>query len=175
MTVLLATLLLMLAQVSATMESKTVIGPGNIDLRDGAEALLDGNGERGVRLTLRGLAVAGSPREERIAHANLCAGYLMIDKPETALEHCNWVLQRYDNHWRTYNNRALVYLRLGRHEEAEDDIRRGQQLRPNSTKLKVVKGLYMDATQPVEAKVEVDDRRDVANDDKTESGVDNNP
>jgi tetratricopeptide (TPR) repeat protein len=172
---LLATLVLTVAQVSATLESKTVIGPGNIDLHDGAEALLDGHGERGVRLTLRGLATADSAREEKIAHANLCAGFLMIDKPDTALEHCNWVLERYDNHWRTYNNRALVYLRLERYEEAEADIRQGQALRPNSTKLKIVKGLYMDVTEPVEARVEVDDRRDAASEAATDSGVDGRP
>ena len=64
-------------------------------------------------------------------------------------------------HWRTYNNRALVYLRLERFDEAEEDIQKGQALRPGSRNLKIVKGMYLDETQPVTPKIEVDERRNV--------------
>lgn len=141
-------------------ENKTVMGPSNIFLYDGANALMAGDGESGVRLTLQGLEHAQGLREKRIGHSNLCAGFLLINEPEQALEHCNWVLQRDSKHWRTYNNRALVYMRLERYTEAEEDIRKGQELRPNSRKLKIVKGMYLDETQPVTPNVEVDDRRD---------------
>lgn len=141
-------------------ENKTVMGPSNIYLYDGANALMAGDGESGVRLTLQGLEHAQGLREKRIGHSNLCAGFLLINEPEQALEHCNWVLQRDSTHWRTYNNRALVYMRLERYTEAEEDIRKGQELRPNSRKLKIVKGMYLDETQPVTPNVEVDDRRD---------------
>lgn len=140
-------------------EAKTVIGPSNIDLYDGGNALMAGDGEEGVRLTLRGLEKAHGERETKIAHSNLCAGYLLTDQPAQALVHCNWVLERDDRHWRTYNNRALVYMRLERFEEAEEDIRKGQELRPGSKNLKIVKGMYLDETKPVRAKIEVDDRR----------------
>lgn len=140
-------------------ESKTVLGPRNLDLYDGANALMAGNGKDGVRLTLRGLEVAQGAREERTGHANLCAGYLLVNEPEEALTHCNWVLERYETNWQTYNNRALVYMRLERFDEAEEDIRMGQEIRPNSRNLKIVKGMYLDETQPVSTKIEVDDRR----------------
>lgn len=153
------TLLLASSPATSTEQSKTVLGPGNIYLYDGANALMAHNGDEGVRLTLLGLQFAKSHREEKIAHSNLCAGFLLINQPETALEHCNWVIERDEGHWRTYNNRALVYMRLERFAESEEDIRKGQALRPNSEKLKIVKGMYLDETQPVTAKIEVDERR----------------
>jgi tetratricopeptide (TPR) repeat protein len=159
MNVALLAALVLLSQASTADQSKTVIGPRNIQLADGADALMAGDGEEGVRLTLLGLEAAHGSYEAKIAHANLCAGFLLIEQPQTALKHCNWVLERHESHWRTYNNRALVYLRLQRYQEAEDDIRKGQELRPNSRKLKIVKGLYLDETQPVTPKIEIDDRR----------------
>lgn len=156
----LALCLLLAAPTVLAEEPKTVLGPSNIYLYDGANALLAGDGERGVRLTLRGLELAQGFREEKTGHSNLCAGFLLINDPESALAHCDWVLERDSAHWRTYNNRALVYMRLKRFDEAEADIRKGQELRPNSKKLKIVKGMYLDETEPVTPKVEADDRRD---------------
>lgn len=140
-------------------ESKTVIGPSNIYLYDGANALLARNPEKGVPLTLKGLEFAHGQREVKIAHSNLCAGFLMLGQAETALVHCNWVLDIDPNHWRSYNNRALVYLKLERYEESEADIKRGQELNPRSEKLKDVKGLYLDEVEPVDENITIDDRR----------------
>lgn len=156
---------------SAGEETKTVLGPQNLYLYDGANALKAGNGEDGVRLTLLGLEIAQGAREEKIAHSNLCAGYVLIDQPKMALEHCNWVIERDPDHWRTYNNRALAYLRLERFAESEEDIRRGQELRPGSRKLKTVKGMLLDETQPVTPKIEIDERRR-AGDDATSKQTD---
>ena len=156
---LLLTLLLAGSPATPSEEAKTVIGPRNIDLYDGANALMAGDGEEGVRLTLRGLELAQGAREVFTAHSNLCAGYVLTNQPAQALVHCNWVLERDDRHWRTYNNRALVYMRLERYEEAEEDIRKGQELNPGSRNLKIVKGMYLDETKPVRTKIEVDDRR----------------
>ena len=148
-------------QVNAEEEAaaRTVLGPSNPDLYDGANALMAGDAEEGVRLTVRGLKTAQGQREEKVGHANLCAGFLLLGQADTALEHCNWVLQVDPYHWRTYNNRALVYLHLERFEESEADIRRGQELNPRSEKLKEVKGLYLDKVQPVDEKITIDDRR----------------
>lgn len=151
--------LLLASPAAMSDEAKTVIGPSNIDLHDGANALMAGDGEEGVRRTLRGLKLAQGARELKVAHSNLCAGYLLTNQPAQALVHCNWVLERDDRHWRTYNNRALVYMRLERYEDAEEDIRKGQELRPGSKNLKIVKGMYLDETKPVRTKIEVDDRR----------------
>ena len=153
--------LLASSPAQSTEESKTVIGPENIFIADGANALMAGDGEEGVRLTLIGLKRANSTHQRKIAHSNLCAGYLLLNQLETALKHCDWVLDLDPMHWRTYNNRALVYMRLERFEEAEEDIRKGQAIRPKSEKLKTVKGMYLDETQPVTPNIEVDERREI--------------
>jgi tetratricopeptide (TPR) repeat protein len=163
--VITAILLLTYSQLAAQDEAKTVIGPRNVMLADGANELLAGNSEEGVRLTLRGLEMAQGSRERKIAHANLCAGYTLMDKPLTALQHCNWVLERDPNHWRTYNNRALAYLRLNRFDESEADIARGQELSPKSTNLKIAKGMLLDETDPVTPTIEIDERRSAMDED----------
>lgn len=152
-------LLLAYSQLAAEGESKTVLGPRNVPLAEGADALIAGDGEKGVRLTLRGLDLAQGERERKVGHANLCAGYVMTDQPLTALQHCNWVLERYPEHWRTYNNRALAYLRLERFDESRADITRGQELSPGSRNLKIAKGMLLDETDPVTPNIEVDERR----------------
>jgi tetratricopeptide (TPR) repeat protein len=160
---LLAMTMLAAVQVYAdrAADSKTVIGPRNLYLYDGANALMAGDAEEGVTLTLRGLEVAHGLREKKIAHSNLCAGFLLLGQEETALQHCDWVLERDPYHWRSYNNRALVYLRLQRFEESEADIRKGQELNPRSEKLKEVKGMYLDEVEPVDEEITIDDRRNI--------------
>lgn len=171
--VLIAILLLSWSQVASQEPAKTLLGPRNVPLADGAEQLRSGDVENGVQLTLEGLKVAQGNREHKMAHSNLCAGYLLMDKPRTALEHCNEALAIDPNFWRAYNNRALVYLRLERFEESEADVARGQSLRPSSNKLKETKGLLLDETDPVVEKIEVDERRSVPEDgDETDDPVD---
>lgn len=148
-------------QVNADEEAaaSTVIGPRNPYLHEGANALMAGDAEEGVRLTMMGLKMAQGHREMKAGHSNLCAGFLLLGQAETALEHCNQALALDATHWRSYNNRALVYLYLERFDESEADIRRGQELNPRSEKLKEVKGLYLDKVEPVEENITIDDRR----------------
>jgi tetratricopeptide (TPR) repeat protein len=157
--------LVLVAQTDAIESPKTVIGPRNPWLAAGARAIEDGNAERGVELTELGLANAQGTFEQKAALSNLCAGYLMIDKPEKALEYCNRVLELDDDFWRAYNNRALVYLALGRYAESEADIKTGQALRPKSSKLRKTKAMFLDTVEPVEPVVEIDDRREHVEDD----------
>ena len=164
MRVLAGLLLLGCTQLAAQEESKTVIGPRNVALAEGAEALLARDGEEGVRLTLIGLGTAQGIRETRAALSNLCAGYLMIDQPQTALKYCDQALEQFRGFWRAYNNRALVYLRLGRFEDSDADIRRGQELRPGAETLKIAKGMLLDETDPVRSDVEIDERREALSD-----------
>ena len=139
---------------------KTVIGPRNPFLADGASALVSGDAERGVALTEKGLAIAQGAFEHKAALSNLCAGYLLVNKPKQALEACNQVLAEDPDFWRAYNNRALVYMELGRYAESEADIKRGQELRPKSKNLKLTKAQLLDATDPVVPTVEIGEEFD---------------
>ncbi len=116
---------LCLASLSAiAQQNTTVLGPSNPDLYNGANALLAGDAEEGVRLTLLGLKFERSGRDRLTGLANLCAGYIMLGQLETALTYCDQVLEQNDDYWRAYSNRALAYVKLGRFEEAEQDLQK---------------------------------------------------
>jgi len=140
--------------------NKTVIGPSNPDLKYGADALLAGDADEGVRLTLIGLNFATGVRERQTAKSNLCAGYLMLREYDTALAYCDEVLAENDEYWRAYSNRALVYVKIGRFEDAEQDLQRGEAIRPSSRTLKAVRRMLLDAASPVSPNIIIDDRRD---------------
>ena len=140
-------------------ESRTVIGPSSPDLAAGAEALLAGDAEEGVRLTLSGLKFTTRIRDRKTGMSNLCAGYVLLNDLDTALEYCNRVLEIDDKHWKAYSNRALVYVKMKRYEEAEADLQRGEALAPNSRTLRAVRAMLLDAIEPVAPNVVIDDRR----------------
>ena len=148
-----------LLPASWSEESKVVIGPRNPDLADGAQELLAGNAKDGVELTLRGLQVAHGKREKEAALSNLCAGYIMINDLDSALMYCNMLLQTNERHWRGLNNRALVYVLRKEYEKAEKDISIAQEVNPNARTVKVVRGMLLDKTQPVESNIIIDDRK----------------
>lgn len=137
----------------------TVIGPRNPDLKYGAEALLAGEAERGVELTLKGLEVAHGAREEEAALSNLCAGYIMLQKYGEALKYCDLLLARNDRNWRGYNNRAIVYINTEQYEKAHADLSKGEEINPNARTLRIARAMYLDAVEPVSAEVEIDDRQ----------------
>lgn len=137
---------------------KTVIGPRNPALAAGAEALLAGDAETGVRHTLQGLEAAVGEREHEAALSNLCAGYILLSQYQAALGYCDLLLARNDKNWRAYNNRAVVYIKLRQYAKAERDLAKGEALRPGAHTLKVARAMYMDAVHPVAPEIEVDDR-----------------
>lgn len=148
-----------------TQESKSVLGPTNLPLQDGANALKAGKAEEGVRLTLIGLQQAKDARERQAANSNLCAGYALLEQYQLALSYCNAVLEKNDRHWRSYSNRALIFVKLQRFEEAQQDLLRGEALRPHANSLKAVRRMYRDATDPVSPNIIIDDRRTAPDDD----------
>ena len=152
------------AAVVLAQSNKTVIGPTNPNLKYGADALLAGDADEGVRLTLLGLNFAQGVRERQTAKSNLCAGYLMLREYDTALAYCNEVLGENDEHWRAHSNRALIYVKIGRFEDAERDLEKGEAISPSSRKLKAVRRMLLDATSPVSPNIIIDDRRDPAKD-----------
>ena len=141
-------------------DNKTVLGPSNLALHDGAAALRAGDATEGVKLTLLGLSQAHDARERRTAKSNLCAGYALLEVYATALAYCDEVLEEDDKYWRAYSNRALVYIKLRRFDEAQQDLLKGEAIRPHSTTLKAVRKMYLDATDPVAPSVVIDDRQD---------------
>ena len=149
----------LLISASRSEESKVVIGPRNLDLAEGAQELMAGNAEDGVELTLRGLATAQGKREKDSALSNLCAGYIMLNDLDSAMTYCNQLLLSNDRHWRGYNNRALIYVMRKEFDKAEKDLVIGQELNPNARTLKVVKGMLLDATNPVAPNIIIDDRK----------------
>lgn len=141
-----------------------VIGPNNLQLFEGAQALIAGDGEEGVRLTLRGLKVAQGAREHETGLSNLCAGYLMLAQYKSALLYCDMLLARNDKNWRAYNNRAVIYIKTSQYDMAERDLTRGEALRPGAHTLKVARAMYLDAVSPVFPEIEVDDRQNRTDD-----------
>jgi len=144
---------------SLAQENKTVIGPTNEDLAAGADALLAGDGEEGVRRTLKGLDYAASTRERVAGMSNLCAGYAMLNQPEAGLPWCDQALELRPTHWRALSNRALIYIQLGRLEDAERDLSKAEELAPNARTVKIVRSMLLDITDPVAPLVVIDDRR----------------
>ena len=146
----------------------TVIGPRNVPLHLGAEALMAGDNEEGIRQTLRGLEIAHGRREEEAALSNLCAGYIKLGDYKEALRYCDILLTRNDKNWRGYNNRAVVHIMMKNYELAASDLDSGEALNPGARTLKVARAMYMDAVFPVRPEIEVDDREN-QNDEDAES------
>jgi len=136
----------------------TVIGERNPALSDGAQSLLAGDVEEGIRLTHQGLEAAFGRREEEAALSNLCAGYIMSEKYEQALIYCEMLIERNDKNWRAYNNRAVIYIKTKQWEKADQDLKKGEELNPGAHTMKVARALYMDAVHPVAPEIEIDDR-----------------
>ena len=143
-------------------DMKTVIGPKNPELASGADALLAGRVESGIRLTRIGLEKASGPRERQAAYSNLCAGYVMLRQFETAIGFCNRALEENDQNWRALSNRALARTELGEYELARADLERGEAIAPRSSKIKEVRAYVLDLTEPVSPTITIDDRREDA-------------
>ena len=146
-------------RMDSETQAKTVIGPRNLPLYDGAQKLLAGSDAEGVRLTHRGLQIAQGRREEEAALSNLCAGYIRLSLYDNALKYCELLLARNDRNWRGYNNRAVIYIQTKQWDKAEKDLIRGEELNPNARTLKIARSMYMDAVHPVAPEIEIDDRQ----------------
>jgi tetratricopeptide (TPR) repeat protein len=115
--------------------SKTVISQTNSLLSDGAAALEAGRIEEGIRLTLEGLKVTVTAREIAAGHSNACAGYVLLKQWTEALTQCNAALELDTSNWRTYNNRASIYVEKGLFDLAMRDLEAGLALAPGSATL----------------------------------------
>jgi len=116
-------------------QAATVIGQMNPLLTDGAELLEAGHYALGVRVTLQGLEQPSTPRDQAAGHSNVCAGYAALKRWAEALEHCNRALELDRSNWRTYNNRAAVFVGLKQYDLAMTDVNAGLELAPGSATL----------------------------------------
>jgi len=115
--------------------SKTVVGPTNSLLAEGAAALEAGRIEAGIQLTLEGLKVASTAQENAAGHSNACAGYVLLKRWAEALTQCNAALELDKSNWRTYNNRASIYVEKGLYDLAMRDLEAGLALAPGAPTL----------------------------------------
>jgi tetratricopeptide (TPR) repeat protein len=116
--------------------SKTVIGKSNPLLARGAEALESGRIAEGIQLTLEGLKVAATKQETAAGHSNACAGYVLQKQWADALVHCNAAIELDRSNWRTYNNRAGIYIAQGLFDLAMRDLEAGFALAPGAPMLR---------------------------------------
>ncbi len=123
------------AHAADPAQSATTIGPSNPALADGASALEAGRIEDGIRLTLDGLKAPADSADKAAGYSNLCAGYAMLKQWDEALTHCNTALALNKGNWRTFNNRAAIYVEKGQYELALADLRAGLEISPNSRTL----------------------------------------
>lgn len=112
--------------------SSTIIGLTNPLLSAGTDALEMGRYEEGVRLTLAGLEQPASTQDRAAGHSNICAGLAALKRFEEALEHCNQALELDRSNWRTYNNRAAVFVGLKQFDLAMTDVNTGLGIAPQS-------------------------------------------
>ena len=146
---------------------RTVLGPRNPDLAYGAEALLAGDIDKGIRLTRRGLDAAANTRERLAGLSNLCAGYLRRSERDTALAYCNEALELQPRFWRALVNRAVVNTELGRYDAADADLDLAEGIAPGNHSVRAARALWRDLSDPVVPIVVIDDRReDGQNDDE---------
>jgi tetratricopeptide (TPR) repeat protein len=115
--------------------SKTIVGQSNPLLADGAAALEAGRVEEGIRLTLEGLKAAVTVQENAAGHSNACAGYILLRQWAEALAQCNAALELDKSNWRTYNNRASIYVEKGLYDLAMHDLEAGLALAPGAATL----------------------------------------
>jgi tetratricopeptide (TPR) repeat protein len=107
-------------------------GPAARLLAAGAAALEAGRVEQGVALTLAGLDRATTHADAAAGHSNLCAGYAMLKRWGDALPHCNRAVELDPHNWRSFNNRAAVYVGRGEYELAMQDVNAGLAIAPDS-------------------------------------------
>src|SRR5262249_7244696 len=121
-----------MASAEEFMGSKTIIGQANSLLVEGAAALKEGRIEEGIRLTLEGLKAAATVQDNAAGHSNACAGYVMLKQWAEALVQCNAALALDSSNWRTYNNRAAIYIEQGLYELGLQDLQAGLALAPEA-------------------------------------------
>jgi tetratricopeptide (TPR) repeat protein len=123
-----------LAEAPPPSGSRTVLGH-NAMLADGSLALLNGQWEKGIGLTMMGLKDPVSNEDRAAGYANLCAAFIALKQYERAIENCDQSLAIADTNWRAWQNRAAANLQLGRIDDSLRDLERGLAINPDAQAL----------------------------------------
>lgn len=120
--------------------SRTVFGDGNSLLAAGANAILFGKYDEGIRLTRLGLRKSGTPPLERAAAlSNLCAALAAKRQPDQAIQYCNKALTLDSRNWRAYSNRSYAYWLKGMYSQAVFDVDAAAALAPNAAPVRKIR------------------------------------
>lgn len=130
-----ALLVVALQSGSVLAQTATILGDANPLLAEGSAALAAGRYEEGIRLSLAGLEQPNNTADEAAALSNICAGYAALRQWNKALPRCNRSLELDGGNWRTFNNRAAVFVGLELYELALADVNAGLAISPNSATL----------------------------------------
>lgn len=126
----------------AQTDSRTVMGPRNPLLAEGAAAIRAGLFDEGIRLTTLGLEHEPSKSPDRAgALANLCAAYAGKGDADTAIAHCDASIELNPRNWRAYSNRSYAYYLKGMYPQARYDLDSAEALAPDARQVLAIKGM----------------------------------
>lgn len=142
----------------AQPDSRTVVGPRNPLLAEGADAIRAGQYDEGIRLTTLGLENEPVTTAARAgALANLCAAYAGKGDADAAIEHCNASIELSQHNWRAYSNRAYAYWLKGMYDEAARDVETAAAIAPDAKQVVQIRGMINE--RRLAPSVTIEDRR----------------
>jgi tetratricopeptide (TPR) repeat protein len=138
--------------------SRNVFGISNELLTVGAEAMMAGRWQDGVRLTLKGLDEGRVSDDLRVsALSNLCGAYAVLNQPDLAIDYCTQSLEIDDANWHAWSNRSYAYWLQRQYDRAGDDLQRAMDLNDNARELAQIRGMLNEvALQP---RIQMEDRQ----------------
>ncbi len=142
----------------AQTDSRTVMGPRNPLLAEGAAAIRAGLFDEGIRLTTLGLEHEPSKSPDRAgALANLCAAYAGKGDADTAIAHCDASIELNPRNWRAYSNRAYAYWLKEMYDEAARDVETAAGMAPDAKQVVQIRGMINE--RRLAPSVTIEDRR----------------
>jgi tetratricopeptide (TPR) repeat protein len=137
---------LVVAQPGDRNDNSIVLGGSNPSLEAGALALLSGDYDEGIRLTLDGLDDRSISQENRASGlSNLCAGYAAKQLADTAIRYCTESLAVRRGNWRAFSNRSYAYWIKGMYSEAQFDLDAASALSPRARQIAQIRGMINEA------------------------------
>jgi tetratricopeptide (TPR) repeat protein len=123
-----------------------VLSGSNQALAAGARALLAGDYDDGIRLTLEGLDDQTISVDNRAsALSNLCAGYAAKQLADTAIRYCTESLALKRGNWRAFSNRSYAYWIKGMYSEAQFDLDAASAISPMARQVAQIRGMINEA------------------------------